>query len=315
MKRAHVRRGLRVTLTVLAVGLLTAVISAAGGLARASVHHSSQAPKACVSKAHRGRFSGIIRAVPVDAGCFAHNTSDAANGTPPLLWHGGPVMGTPSTRPVVVTPIYWDPARHPMSSSYKNIISTYLGDVAAASGQHSNVFSTLNEYFGSNGAIRYQVRLGAPVNDTSPLPASGCILTAKDTSGIYADNSGYDACIDDAQVITETSNVVSARGLPVDLRHIYVMFVAKHVETCFFGGSTATGQNACTINYHKSAAYCAYHSQAPNGMVYANLSYPIYGSATGFTCSSDAVFPVVQSPNGNRDADTEVSPSDRKSVV
>ena len=55
--------------------------SAAGGLAHAAVHRSSQAPKACVSKARHGRFSGIIRAVSVDAACFAHNTSDAANGT------------------------------------------------------------------------------------------------------------------------------------------------------------------------------------------------------------------------------------------
>ena len=309
MKRSHARRGMRVTLTVLAAGLLTAVISAAGGLAHAAVHRSSQAPKACVSKARHGRFSGIVRAVPVDAACVVHNTSDAANGTPPLLWHGGPVMGTPSTRPVVVTPIYWNPAGHPMSGSYKSIITTYLDDVAAASGQHSNVFSTLNGYFGSNGAIRYQVRLGAAINDTSRLPANGCIVNSKDTSGIYADNSGYNACIDDAQIIAETSKVVSARDLPVDLRHIYVMFVAKHVETCFFAGSTATGRNACTINHFKSAAYCAYHSQAPNGMVYANLSYPIYRSATGFTCSSDAVFRFVQTPNGNRDADTEVSPT------
>jgi hypothetical protein len=51
MKRTHARRGLRVTLTVLGVGLLTAVISAAGGLAHAVGHRSSQAPKACVSKA------------------------------------------------------------------------------------------------------------------------------------------------------------------------------------------------------------------------------------------------------------------------
>ena len=238
MDRAHARRGLRVTVTVLAVGLFTAAISAAGGLAHAAVHRTSQAPKACVSKARHGRFSGVVSAVPVDAACFAHNTSDAANGTPPLLLHGGPVMGTPSSRPVVVTPIYWDPAGHPMSSSYKNIINTYLGDVAAASGQHTNVFSTLNEYFGSNGTISYQVRLGTPINDTSPLPASGCMVTAKDTSGIYADNSGYNACLDDAQVIAETSNVVSARGLPVDLRHIYVMFLPKHVESCFFAGST-----------------------------------------------------------------------------
>ena len=48
MKSTHARRGLRVTLTVLGVGLLTAVISAAGGLAHAAVNQSSQAPKACV---------------------------------------------------------------------------------------------------------------------------------------------------------------------------------------------------------------------------------------------------------------------------
>jgi hypothetical protein len=82
--------GLRVTLTVLAVGLFTAAISAAGGLAHAAVHRSSQAPKACVSKARHGRFGGVVRAVPVDAACFAHNTSDAANGTPPLLGTAAP---------------------------------------------------------------------------------------------------------------------------------------------------------------------------------------------------------------------------------
>lgn len=43
-------------------------------------------------------------------------------------------------------------------------------------------------------------------------------------------------------------------------------------------------------------------------MVYANLSFPIYDSSTGFTCSSDAVAPTVQAPNGDPDADTEVSP-------
>ena len=85
----------------------------------------------------------------MDAACFAHNTSDAAGR------HSAAALSRRSgdgdafkTGPVVVTPIYWDPAGHPMGSSYKSIISTYLGDVAAASGQHSNVYSTLNEYFG-----------------------------------------------------------------------------------------------------------------------------------------------------------------------
>jgi hypothetical protein len=246
----------------------------------------------------------------VDLGCQGQTTSDAANGTPPLLWGGGPVMGTASTGPVVVTPIYWNPAGHPMTSTYKNILTTYLGDVAAASGRTSNVYSTLTEYFGSNGAINYQLRLGVAINDTNPLPANGCILNAKDRSGIYADNSGYDSCLDDDQVIAETNNVVSARGLPVDYGHIYVMFLPKHVETCFYAGSTGTLNNFCTINHQLSAAYCAYHNQAPNGMVYANLSFPIYASPVGYTCGSDAVYrATIETPNGDPDADTEVSPT------
>jgi hypothetical protein len=304
-----------VILLALAVGLLATAISAAGGgSARAAV--SSQAGNACLSKvggpARAGHLGGILYAVPVGAGCS--NTSDAANYFPPLLWHGGPVMGTPKTGPIVVTPIFWDPTGHPMTSSYKNILTRYLRDVAADSGLHTNVYSTLNEYWGSNGAISYQVRLGTPIGDTRPLPADGCILNAKDTSGIYADGSGYDACLDDAQVQAETSRIVRANGLRVDLAHIYVLFLAKHVETCFNAGSTATGNNGCTINHHKSTAYCAYHNMAANGMVYANLSYPIYhgpGQTVLYTCGSDArsAFGVVQKPNGNADADTEVSPT------
>jgi hypothetical protein len=311
MKTAPTGRGLRAFLAVLVAGLLAIAISAVGGSARAAVHLSSQATNACKARgvARSGHFSGIVHAVPVEAGCQLQNTSDAANGTPPLIWHNGPVMGTPSTGPVVVTPIYWNPAGHPMASSYKTVISTYLADVAAASGHHSNVFSTLNEYFGSNGAISYQVRLGAPINDTNALPASGCILNARDTSGIYADNSGYDACLDDAQVAAETERIVTAGGLPRDYGHIYVLFVPKHVETCFYAGSTGTGNNFCTINHERSAAYCAYHNQAASGMVYANLSYPIYASSVGYTCGSDARFPAIETPNGNPDADTEVSPT------
>jgi hypothetical protein len=311
MKRAIRQRCLYATLTLVAAG--SATLTAAGASAAAATHPSSHAPKACDSKVHGrarvGHFGGIIRAVAVKSGCQVHITSDAAIGTPPLIFHGGAVMGTQSTGPVVVTPIFWNPAGHPMDAAYKNIITTYLAGVATDSGKHTNVYSTLNEYFGSNGNISYKVDLGTAVNDTHPLPADGCKVNGHDTARIYADNTGYNACLDDDQVIAETNRIVSARNLPVNLGHIYVLFLPKHVESCFFAGSTTTGSNFCTINYQPSAAYCAYHSQAPNGTVYANMPYPIYASPVGFTCSSDARFPTVQTPNGNADADTEVSPT------
>jgi hypothetical protein len=291
--------------------LLMVATLAAGASARPATHSSSELACTSSGQSHAkvGHFAGITHAVSAKTGCSAHNMSDPANGTPPLLFHGGPMMGTARTGPVVVTPIYWHPAGHPMPTAYSNILTGYLRNVAAASGTHTNVFSTLTEYAGSNGAIRYKVALGSPVADTSPLPASGCTVAGDDTSRIYADGTGYNACIDDDQVIAETDRVITAKGLPRDLGHMYVLFLPKHVESCFYAGSTVSGGNFCTINHHKSAAYCAYHSQSPTGAVYGNMPFPIYHSNAGFTCSSDAVYPAVQTPNGNADADTEVSPT------
>jgi len=219
-------------------------------------------------------------------------------------------MGTKSTGPIVVTPIFWNPAGHPMASAYKDLITRYLADVASASGSTGNVYSILPEYFGTDGAIRYDVKLGTPINDTNALPVSSCKVNSKDTKAIYADGSGYNACIDDAQVIAETNSVVAANSLPVNLSHIYVLYLPKHVESCFFAGPTTNARNACTINYQPSAAYCAYHSMAPNGTVYANMPFPIYLSATGFTCGTDVNFPgVIETPNGNPDADTVINPT------
>ena len=161
---------------------LVAVAISAGGAAAQSAAPSGGS---CNTKSstRTGRFVGVVHAQRAH-GCQAHNTDDVANGTPPLIWHKGAVMGTQSTGPVVVTPIFWDPAGHPMTSTYKSIITKYLGDVAASSGTHTNVFSTLNEYFGSNGNISYQVRLGTPVDDTSTLPKNSCNLTSADSKGI-----------------------------------------------------------------------------------------------------------------------------------
>jgi hypothetical protein len=260
-----------------------------------------------------GHISGIMRAMGHCSaaskvnGSKVHIASDPANGTPPLIYHGGPVMMTPSTSPLVITPIFWNPTSFPMAAAYKSLITTYLSDVAAASGQNTNIYSTLNEYSGTNGQISYSASLGASINDTGNLPGSGCTVARRDRTRIYADGTGYSACLDDAQLQTEINRVTS--GMPHNLSHIYVLYLPKHVESCFNPGSTTTSSNACTINFEPSAAYCAYHSEATSAAIYANMPFPIYGSATGFTCGDDGVFGVIESPNGNPDADVEISPS------
>lgn len=317
MKKAlYGRRGRGELLAASAVGLLIAGTLAAGGTAaEAATRPAPGGSGACTSQirtaAHVGHIGGIVRAVQARSGCV-HNTGDpASGGTPPLLYHGGPVMSTKSTGALKVTPIFWNPTGHPMDSNYKGIIGQYLKDVGAASGQHTNVYSTATQYYGSNGTIRYNIRVHKAINDTHALPADACTVEATDTANIYADNSGYDACLDDSQIIAETDRVVTAKHLRRDYAHIYVLFLPKHVESCFYAGTTATSANFCTINHQPSAAYCAYHSQAPapTGTVYANMPFPVYTSPVGYTCGSDAAFPAIETPNGNADADTEISPT------
>ncbi|MDX6421036.1 MAG: hypothetical protein QOG28_5656 [Trebonia sp.] len=219
------------------------------------------------------------------------------------------MMMTPSTGPLVVTPIFWNPSSFPMDSSYTSLLTSYVSAVSSASGQNTNVFSVLNEYSGNNGQINYSVTLGTPVNDAGALPASGCTVAGTDTTGIYADGSGYSACLDDAQLQAEINSVTAASGLPRNLSHIYVLYLPKHVESCFNPGSTTTSANACTINHQPSAAYCAYHSETASSAVYASMPYPVYNSGTGFSCGTESSFGVVESPNGNPDADVAISPT------
>jgi hypothetical protein len=277
------------------------------------VRDSAQAP----------HMSGVLVAAVISTGRGHKPPPEPAyNGTPPLLFHptncvfapcfNGDVMMTKSTGPLVVVPIFWHPAGFPMTSSYRNIITSYVADVAKMSGQTQNVFSVLDEYSGTNGKIHYNVKLGPVINDTDPLPADGCTLDPSDMTGIYADGSGYSACLDDAQLQAKVDEVTAKNSLPHDLTHIYVLYLPKGVESCFLPGETtsiAPNGQFCTINHQPTAAYCAYHNMSLSSTVYANMVFPIYQSPVGFTCGSDARFPVIESPNGDPDADTEISPT------
>jgi hypothetical protein len=333
MTKALKRRGLSVALIVGAVAALSmaspALASAASSAGAASAGSGCSVSAQAANSAHAHGGAGVMLAQASSITCRQHPPppEPAFNGTPPLFFRGaagcfsppcfgGNVLMTQETGPLVVTPIFWDPAGHPMSLAYKQIITGYLQNVALASGKDTNVYSVANEYSGINGQIHYNIQLGHVINDTDPLPADGCTLAAADTSGIYADGSGYNACLDDGQLQAEVNSVTAANGLPHNFSNIYVLYLPKAVESCFNpGSSTSTaGGQACTINYEPTAAYCAYHNNAASSAVYANMVYPIYASPVGFTCGTDARFPVIESPNGNPDADTEISPTSHEII-
>jgi hypothetical protein len=309
----------RLFVLLAAAGMALGVVTATGPTAAGGTAHAG----ACASHTKMGRFSGIVRAQSI-SGPSCDPTSPLG-ADPPLVWHGGPVMSI-DHGPITITPIFWEPNGYFNAGDYRNIIDTYLGDVAAASGSDDNVYSTATEYPGSNGNNGYDVVLGAPIRDHNPFPKGnsprGCSVGKLDQSGIYADGSGYTACLSDAQVTAEIQNVINAAAggpLPSDYNHEYVMLTPKHVASCFFAGSTASKKNVCTIDHYPSGAYCAYHTMfgpdyPASGTVYANMPYPVYHSPVGFTCGTDAGgHGTIESPNFNgsassMDADVEVSP-------
>jgi hypothetical protein len=300
---------------LLAVGALAAglTMTAGSGTKVARASHLSRPSALAIQPVSAGPTQ------PVSAGFLSSPCNALFGCDPPLIYHGGPLMGTPSNSPIVITPIFWHPAGHPMPNQYTNIINRYLSDVAAASGTHSNVFSTMNEYADSSGQkISYQLRLGRAIDDTAPLPtnADSCTVGSLDTTGIYKDGSGYDACVSDLNVQAEVERVITANNLPVDFGHEYVLYLPQHVESCFNPGDSTNpdnGTNACTINHYPTSAYCAYHfiTQDPTSAIYANMPFPIYQGSIPSTCGSNSNrnFGTIESPNGNPDADVEISPT------
>lgn len=320
-------------LAALAAGLFVGHAGSTHAAAPSASSPSDISVQQVMSAAHAHHIGGVIVAgASNDGGDHKPPAGGPAFvGNPPLLFNGaqgaascqyplslapcfnGNVMMTASTGPLVVVPIFWTPNGYPMSASYKDLITTYLGDVAHDSGHTHNVFAVANEYYGNNGQIQYNMQLGPVITDTNTI-ASDCTVAANDTTGIYPDGSGYSACVSDALLTAEVDSVTAANNLPHDLSHIYVVYFPKGVETCFNPGST-TANNACTINHNPTAAFCAYHSADLSNAVYANLSYPIYhggASTVHYTCGSDARragFGQIESPNGNPDADVEISPT------
>jgi hypothetical protein len=323
MRKAHRSLGLGAALALVAGGLLamvTPTVASAAPTAQPCTVSVAQVN----STARSMGIGGVISAAGTSSTCQdpPPPPEPAFNGTPPLLFHGRPpvcsfspcdfgdVLSTRQTGPLVIVPIFWAPPTYSFSTSYENIINSYIRDVAAASFQLTNVYSVATEYYGNNGQIRYHMVAGPSINATNAITGTSCDLTNADKTGIYADGTGYSACVDDAQLQAEVDSVTASADLPHNLSYMYELFLPKGVEGCFNPGSTTStaGGQFCTINHEPTAAYCAYHSTDLNSAVYSSMNYPIYHSPIGFTCGTDARFPTEESPNGNVDADTEISP-------
>jgi hypothetical protein len=105
--------------------------------------------------------------------------------------------------------------------------------------------------------------------------------------------------------------MLTAHDLTGDPNHLYIVFLPKGVESCINRSNVSQG-GRCNVGGTNQGGYCGYHSYA-GSTIYAAFPYAIVDGPSGDTCSSDGgslldTSPVgSQAPNGNLDADTEVS--------
>src|SRR5579885_2693264 len=309
-------RGLRLAVALAAASVAAALAPAPGALATAP----TAGPCAGTIPTRVGTIGGIVPVRPAGAAggvacpgapagaASATPPSSPYAGTPPLHYNGGPVMGTSGA--VTITPIFWAPSGFGFASGYESLVQQFLTDAAAASGSTRNVFSQVTEYTdGGSSHIAYDFALGTAVDATDPYPSSGGCTP--DTGQVYADGTGYSACVTDAEIQSELAAVLAGNSLPSDLGHLYLVFLPKGVESCLDTRNVAGG-GSCTITA-SGGTFCGYHSYA-GSTIYADLPYAVTDSpVSGLTCSSDAGSLEGggsvgnQSPNGDLAADTVIS--------
>lgn len=207
--------------------------------------------------------TGRVSYLPLDEGAGAKLQAlqgtaglTVPTGTPPLTWHGGPVM--PSHEAFA---IFWAPSGYSFPSGYEEGITEYLENVAADSWLPTNVYSVSAQYEGSNGHASYEDGFGGSVADIHAYPTTGTCPAYEGFNG-----AEYTACLSDAKLQAEVQTVRGEQGWPSGLEAEYYMVLPPHVGSCF-GTTIASG---C---FDKE--FCAYHSysSSPATAIYANISY------------------------------------------
>jgi hypothetical protein len=201
--------------------------------------------------------NGRVSYLPLNDGAGAPGGNpvfgSVPSGSPPLIYHGGPVMHSHAAYA-----IFWAPSGFAFPSGYTSAIEGFLKNVAADSGKPSNVYSVSAQYTDETGRATYSDTFGGSVTDTHAYPTSGSCVP-------YAGfEETFTACISDEKMEAEVNTEVAAQGWPRGLGAEYYVVLPPQAGSCF-----DTGNEVCF-----DRQFCAYHSftESPN-TIYANISY------------------------------------------
>ena len=199
------------------------------------------------------RFGGTVRDVPTGA-VTAHIASDRHGNLP---YGGGPVLHSNRTHV-----IFWVPSGSGLAldPGYQSLVETFLIDVAADSHRSGNVYGLSGQYTDASGPAAYDSTYGGAVSATDPLPPNGCTEPA-------VTGPGWSVCLTDDQLETEIEHVIAADHLPATDRDVYFLVTPDGLGSC-----TDASSMSCALGGSVSG-YCGYHSETPNGILYAVIPY------------------------------------------
>ena len=197
-------------------------------------------------------------------------------GTPPLIWHGGPVMHTPT-----VYAIFWIPkhlqdgSATSLSTAYQKIQTNMLTQYFGHSLMNNNT-----QYYDS-AWITNAGKFGGSYVDKSLYPGEDCY----DPAGVLTD--GFN-CISDGDLQNEVNKVMGIKKWTGGVNKMFMVFTSSNEGQC------AASDTDCSYSN-----YCAYHSYFVN----SSSAYVIYGNEP-YGNLSNCQISGAPSPNSFPEADT-----------
>ena len=197
--------------------------------------------------------AGFARDVPSGTPVLAHAAARQEN----LPYGGGLVLRSNRTHV-----IFWAPAGSGLAfePGYQDLVQTFLIDVAADSHRTTNVYGLSGQYADGTGPAAYDSTYGGAITATDPLPANGCAEPP-------ATGPGWSMCLTDTQLQTEIEHVIATDHLPAGNQDVYFLVTPDGLGSC-----TDAGSSSCALG-GRVGGYCGYHSETPDGIVYAVIPY------------------------------------------
>src|SRR5947209_15456694 len=205
---------------------------------------------AVVVRTPSGHFLGITPKPNVTpssvSGARVSRAATRTSGNGNLDYNGGAVLH--SSAPYL---IFWDPSGTGIPAASRSLLTQYFSDVAADSGNGSNVYAVNRQFPDGSGIADYKQTFGSgqAISDTQAFPS-------RDLAGCPDVSSTYPTCVTDAQIETELSRLISADSLPKgtgDNAPIYFVVTPDNANVCFDSADCA------------DSTFCAYHGSFGGG--------------------------------------------------